>query len=170
MPISGVTQPDEICIDAALRLRKYDGDHDFALHWYQDEELVWLVDGDRKLYDAALLTRMYEYLNANGELYWIEVVEDGAWLPIGDVTFWQEDMPIVIGEARYRGCGVGGKVIARLIQRGHELGYDHLCVEEIYDWNPASRRCFEKQGFVAGEKTEKGHAYRLELRKEGHGC
>lgn len=163
MPISGVTQPEVLEIDELLRLRKYDGRHDFALPWYQDEALVWLVDGDRRLYDAALLKKMYDYLEGQGELYWIEVRQGDSWRPVGDVTFWQDDMPIVIGEAAYRGCGVGSKVIARLIQRGRELGYDHLCVEEIYEWNEASRRCFEKQGFVAGEKTEKGRGYRLVL-------
>lgn len=163
MPIQGVMQPELLLVDEKLRLRCYDGQHDFALPWYQDEELVWLVDGDRKLYDAALLTKMYEYLAGEGELYWIEALENGQWRPIGDVTFWQEDMPITIGEARYRGCGIGSKVINALIQRGRKLGYDHLCVAEIYDWNEVSRRCFEKAGFVARGKTEKGYTYRLEL-------
>lgn len=163
MAISGVAQPEILAVDDAVRLRRYDGRHDFALPWYQDEELVWLVDGDRRLYDAPLLTAMYSYLDGEGELYWIEALEDGVWRAIGDVTFWQEDMPIVIGDARYRGCGVGGKVIAALIQRGRALGYDHLGVDEIYDWNAASRHCFEKAGFRACEKTEKGSRYRLEL-------
>lgn len=163
MPINGVQQPEVLTIDGSLRLRKYDGVHAFALPWYQDEDLVWLVDGDHRLYDEALLGKMYSYLNESGELYWIEVSEEGVWRPVGDVTFWPEDMPIVIGEAKYRGCGIGGRVIAALIQRGRELGYDHLCVEEIYNWNEASRRCFERAGFRACGKTEKGNTYRLEL-------
>lgn len=164
MPIPGVTQPETLPIAEGLRLRKYDGQHEFALPWYQDEELVWLVDGDRKLYDASLLTKMYTYLNDHGELYWIEAQEGGAWRPIGDVTFWQEDMPIVIADETYRGRGVGGKIIAALIQRGRELGYDHLGVDEIYDWNEASRRCFERHGFRACEMTEKGSRYHLNLK------
>lgn len=39
---------------------------------------------------------MYSYLDAHGELYFIEWKENGVWVPIGDVTFWQEDLPIVI--------------------------------------------------------------------------
>ena len=166
MPISGIEQPDVLPIDGGLRLRRYDGAHGFALAWYQDEDLVWLVYGDRKPYDEELLGRMYTYLDQHGELYWIEVMERGFWLPIGDVTFWQEDMPIVIGEARYRGCGIGGRVIVALIRRGRELGYDHLCVEEIYDWNEASRRCFERAGFRVCGKTQKGSTYRLILTEE----
>ena len=57
MPIPGIEQPEIIEIDDALRLRRFDGVFDFALEWYRDEETVWLVDGDHKLYDAALLRR-----------------------------------------------------------------------------------------------------------------
>ena len=165
MAIQGIEQPELIQIDGSLRLRKYDGNYDFALEWYQDVEMVWLVDGDRVPYTQELLTKMYTWLDESGELYFIEVLENGTYVPIGDVTFWQEDMPIVIGDPRYRGKGIGTKVVAALVQRGRELGYDHLEVEEIYDWNHASRRCFEKLGFRACAKTQKGSHYRLELRK-----
>ena len=79
------------------------------------------------------------------------------------MTFWQEDMPIVIGDPNYRGKGIGRRVILALIQRGKILGYDHLEVGEIYDWNEGSRRCFESVGFTLYEKTEKGHSYRMSL-------
>lgn len=164
MPIAGIDQPAILPVGEGLRLRQYDGVQDFALPWYQDEELVWLVDGDRKLYDEALLKKMYTYLNDHGELYWIEVEENGAWRPIGDVTFWQEDMPIVIGEAAWRGKGIGRRVIAALVQRGRALGYERLHVEEIYDWNEGSRRCFESVGFRVCEKTDKGSSYVLVLK------
>lgn len=52
-------------------------------------------------------------------------------------------------------------MIAALVQRGKELGYDHLSVDEIYDWNEGSRRCFESLGFRPYEKTQKGARYRL---------
>ena len=163
MPIAGIEQPEIIEIEATLRLRRFDGVFDFALEWYRDEETVWLVDGDRKLYDEALLRRMYEWLDSEGELYFIEVLKDGSFRPVGDVTFWQEDMPIVIGESYLRGKGIGRRVIAALIERGRSLGYEELFVDEIYDWNAASRKCFESFGFAAYEKTEKGNRYRLRL-------
>lgn len=164
MPIQGVEQPELIQVDKAIRLRKYDGVHDFALAWYQDLELVWLVDGDRKPYDADLLSRMYNYLNTHGELYWIEALEDDGYRPIGDVTFWQEDMPIVIADPAYRGKGIGRRIISALIQRGRELGYDRLYVDEIYHHNTASRKCFESLGFRADQEKEKGFGYVLELK------
>lgn len=163
MAILGIEQPDVIQIDDTLRLRKYDGNHGFALAWYQDEETVWLVDGNRNPYTVERLEGMYRYLNNAGELYFIEVLENGIYKPIGDVTFWQEDMPIVIGDPNYRGKEIGRRVILSLIQRGKMLGYDRLEVGEIYNWNVGSRRCFESVGFTPYEKTEKGHSYRMSL-------
>ena len=161
--IHGIEQPEIIQIDNTLRLRKYDGVHDFALEWYQDEETVYLVDGKRDPYTMERLGGMYRYLNNAGELYFIEAFENSTYKPIGDVTFWQEDMPIVIGDRDYRGRKIGRRVVSALVKRGVALGYDHLEVGEIYDWNEESRRCFESVGFQAYEKTEKGAKYRLLL-------
>ena len=163
MAIQGIVQPEIIQINDTLRLRKYDGVYDFALEWYQDEETVYLVDGKRDPYTIKRLGGMYRYLNDAGELYFIEVLENGTDRPIGDVTFWQEDMPIVIGDRNYRGKKIGRKVVSALVQRGIALGYDYLEVGEIYAWNEGSRRCFESIGFQAYEKTDKGAKYKLTL-------
>ena len=165
MPIVNIEQPEIIEIDETLRLRRYDGQHDFALAWYQDEETLMLVDGKNEPYDTEKLNRMYRALNSWGELYFIEVLTDKGYEPIGDVTFWQEDMPIVIGDSSYRGQGIGKKVVRALISRAKELGYTYLLVDEIYFYNTGSRRLFESVGFKAYETTEKGNRYRLELEK-----
>lgn len=164
MPIPGIPQPEQLPLSPALRLRRYDGPADRALAWYQDEETVWLVDGVRRPYDRDRLEQMYAWLDRHGELYWIEQAgPDGVFRPIGDVTFSRQDLPIVIGERSARGKGIGRQVVAALIDRGRQLGYPFLLVNEIYDWNPASRRLFEGLGFRACEKTEKGSRYRLDL-------
>lgn len=162
--IQNVVQPDIIPITEDLRLRRFDDNFGFALAWYQDEETNYMVDGRRGSYDADQLARMYHYLEKKGEVYFIEVMEDGFFRPIGDVSFWQEDIPIVIGEPVFRGKGIGKQVIATLIRRGRDLGYSWLKIGEIYDWNLPSRRCFESQGFREYEKTEKGARFILELR------
>ena len=38
-----------------------------------------------------------------------------------------------------------------------------LGVNEIYDYNTASRKCFENAGFRVLEKTEKGNRFYMEL-------
>lgn len=163
MPIQGVTQPEILEVSNEIRLRKYDGNYGFAFSWYRDAELVYLVDGDRSPYDMNRLSRMYSYLDAHGELYFIEAKENGVYIPIGDVTFWQEDMPIVIGDAKYRGRGIGRRVISCLIDRGRELGFGCLDVREIYSYNIASQRAFESCGFVRDTETEKGFSYHIDL-------
>lgn len=164
MAIDGIEQPVILQVAEGLRLRKYDGIYDFAFEWYQDEDTVYLVDGVRKPYSEETLQCMYEYLNKQGELYFIEVVENDVYKPIGDVCFWKDDMPIVIGEKNYRGKGIATKVISALIERGRILGFDSLRVNEIYEFNMASRKCFEKLGFEAYEKTEKGNSFLLKLK------
>lgn len=162
MPIPNVEQPRILPVGDGLRLRKFDGCFDFAFSWYQDEELVYLVDGVRRPYSRETLSNMYHYLDRHGELYFIEVLEED-WKPIGDVCFWKEDMPIVIGDPAYRGKGIGSRVIAALVDRGRALGYDRLLVNEIYDWNSVSRTCFENAGFRVLEKTEKGNRFYMNL-------
>lgn len=163
MPINGAAQPEYINITPSLRLRRFESIPEEALGWYQDEELVLLVDGVRNRYTPERLSAMYTYLKNIGELYIIEVLEEDSFVPIGDVTFWPEDMPIVIGKARYRRKGIGKLVIKALVTRAEELGYKNLSVSEIYDYNTGSRRCFESVGFRMKEKTEKGASYILEL-------
>lgn len=158
-------QPKYIDIDTDLRLRKFDGKFDFALEWYKDEETVKLVDGeDAELYDTDRLKRMYDYLNDKGELYFIEVNIGNEYTPIGDVTFWKEDMPIVIGNKNYWGKGIGYKVIKALIQRVKILDYDKIYVNEIYSYNIASQKIFEKAGFRKYKENKNGYSYILELK------
>ena len=163
MPIVGIKQPDFIKVDEDIRLRKYNGTFDFASIWYQDVDTVYLVDGIKEAYSESKIKNMYEYLNNHVEVYFIEILKENSYLPIGDVTFWQDDMPIVIGDKNYRGKKIGEKVVYTLIQRGIKLGYTTLKVDEIYDYNIGSRKCFEKNGFVAYEKTEKGNRFKIDL-------
>ncbi|HFI0040059.1 TPA: GNAT family N-acetyltransferase [Streptococcus suis] len=163
MAIEGVEQVAILEIDNQIRLRRYDGYHDFALIWHQDLELVWLVDGDKEPYSHDLLNRMYDYLSKNGECYFIEILENGQFLPIGDVTLFKADFAIAIGDKRYWKKGIGTKVLHRMIERAREVGLEEILVEEIYDWNLGSRKLFEKCGFEVVEKTKKGWSYKKNL-------
>ena len=163
MPIPGVEQPAYREISERLRLRRYDGTADFAFAWYQDPELVYLVDGVKKPYDRATLYGMYNYLDQHGELYFIEVRAGETFVPIGDVTFSREDLPLVIGVPEYRARGIGRQVILSLMDRGRQLGFDRLGVREIYDFNTASIRCFTSCGFAPVEQTDRGLRYEAKL-------
>ena len=163
MPIEGIEQPAVLPVSRHLRLRRYDGVHDFALVWYLDPEMVRLVDGVSRPYDRAKLDRMYHCLNGRGELYFIEQLENDSWRPVGDVTLCREDLPIVIGDGSCRGRGVGRAVLEALIARARSLGWDRLCVQEIYHYNTASRRLFTGAGFAVSGETGDGNSYILRL-------
>ena len=154
-----------IQIDSSLRLVPYFlTDHrDVASTWYQDVDLVELVDGIRIPYSLEKLNAMYSYLEEHGDLFWIEFLEKGEWLPIGDVTLSQENLPIVIGNPAYQHQGLGRKVLRTLIDLARQRGWKELKVQEIYDFNHASRRCFESFGFVESGSTEKGTSLLLKL-------
>ncbi|CYU37755.1 GNAT family N-acetyltransferase [Streptococcus suis] len=163
MAITGIEQADILEIDKQVRLRRYDGQHDFSFEWHQDLELVWLIDGDQERYSLDLLNRMYDYLSKNGECYFIEIFEANQFIPIGDVTLFADDFAIAIGDKRYWKKGIGTKVLQRMIERAREVGLEEIPVEEIYDWNTGPRKLFEKCGFEAVEKTKKGWSYKMIL-------
>lgn len=164
MPIEGIVQPDIIEISNCLRLKKYDGKFDFALPWYQDPVVLRMSEGENtKPYTLENLTIMYTYLSSQGELYWIEELRDGKFVPIGDVTMWHEDMPIALGSPEVRGRGIGKAVVGALIKRARALGWSELNVGNIFAYNEASRRLFTACGFVECAKTETGASYKLML-------
>lgn len=154
-----------IQIDDSLRLVPYflADHHDAALVWYQDVDLVELVDGIRIPYSLEKLNAMYSYLEEHGDLFWIEFREKGKWLPIGDVTLSQENLPIVIGNPAYQHQGLGSKVLRALIDIARSKGWKQLKVQEIYTFNRISRRCFESLGFVESGTTENGVSLVLTL-------
>ena len=52
--------------------------------------------------------------------------------------------------------GIGSQVLEMLKVRGRELGYNQLYVKEIYHYNIASQKLFEKAGFKRIGETSKG--------------
>lgn len=163
MPIPGVMQPDVIPIGSDLRLRRYDGIHHFAYSWYRDPDTLWMVSADRTPYPEEQTDRMYAYLNDHGELYFIEILQNGSFIPVGDVAFWDDDMPIVIGVPEFRGRGIGRRVVQALIERGRRLGFSKVSAGDIYDWNIPSRTLFTSLGFLPKAKTAHGSRYELDI-------
>jgi uncharacterized protein GlcG (DUF336 family) len=68
-----------------------------------------------------MIKRMYTYLESIGELYFIEVYEGNTWIPVGDVTLSDKNMPIAIGEPKYWGRGIGKDVISKLLERAKKI-------------------------------------------------
>lgn len=155
-------QPYIILVDENLRLIAYTGAYEFAYPWYQDEELVKMVDNKPGVYSMENLKQMYHYLANAGELYFIEIMEKGQWIPVGDVTLCSNgDLPIVIAP-NYQSRGIGQRVLRCLIERARTLEFKMLEVG-IYPFNQKSQALFKKVGFVEGETTDKDIRFRLLL-------
>ncbi len=83
MAFNRVQQPSILYIDREIRLRAYDGDHQVAIPWYQDETVYYNSEGifgSADIPDAEYVRGMYEYLSTHGELYFIEILEDGEFM------------------------------------------------------------------------------------------
>jgi RimJ/RimL family protein N-acetyltransferase len=94
------------------------------------------------------IAKKYNALNNNGELYFIEVYEDDRFIPIGDVTLQENNPPIEIGVAKYRGVGIGTKVMKALVKRAKEIGIPKIYNTGCYEDNYASQKMLENAGFI----------------------
>lgn len=167
MPLDQIEQPRIIQINEWLRLSAYQGEHDFALAWYQDPEVYYNSEGIQdglSLPDMDYVDRMYLYLNAVSELYFIEVLEDGIFKPIGDTAVKAKNPPIVIGEKKYRGRGIGKLVLKMVIERAKTIGIEKIYDTVIFDYNLPSQKLHESLGYVCVGKKGKLLMYELNLK------
>jgi RimJ/RimL family protein N-acetyltransferase len=170
MPLRNIKQPEIIEIDSSLRLRAYDGNYKIAVPWYQDDTVRFFSEGvtdETEILDENYVKRKLYRLNTIGEAYFIEVLKNGQFVPIGDVTLKEVNPPIEIGIPEYRGIGIGKKVMQALVNRAKNIGmkkiYDTGCHEENY----ACQKMLEAVGFVLVEHNhdENRKIYEIELMK-----
>jgi RimJ/RimL family protein N-acetyltransferase len=168
MPIKGINQPEIIVIDETLRLKAYDGNYLLAFPWYQDEIVrkfsEGIIDPNVQL-DENWVAKKLNALNSNSELYFIEVNERGIFVAIGDVTLQENNPPIEIGVAKYRGAGIGTKVMKTLIMRAKEIGIKKIYNTGCYADNIASQKMLENAGFILvnHDKEKNRKVYEINL-------
>lgn len=166
MPFENVVQPQIIPVTETVRLRKYDGDYAKALPGYQDPYVYQNSEGifdDAKKPDLDYVKGMFAYLDNAGELYFIEALEDGAYVSIGDVTIKDRNPPIAIWDAEYRGKGIGSAVMRQVILRLKELGYKKITDSSVYKWNDVSLKMHERLGFRVVSEDENSYYLDLDL-------
>lgn len=166
MPINNIKQPFIIEIDDSLRLLKYNGNYEEALTGYQDPYVYQNSEGifdDTKKPDIDYIKGMFEWLNNNGELYYIQIKAGDDFISIGDVTIKDVNPPITIWYENYRGIGIGTKVMKTVINRIKELGYEKIIGTTVYKWNKSSQRMHEKLGFIKIDENDDEYIYELNL-------
>ena len=169
MPFPGIQQPEVIQLTEELRLKQYDGHFEKALPGYQDPVVYQNSEGifdESKIPGLDYVKAMCEYLDQNGELYFIEAREDGAWTPVGDVTVKPENPPIAIWYGKYRGRGLGKLAMRAVIRRLGELGYPKITGTTVYKWNPASLALHRRLGFSIIRETDTEYYLERDLKEE----
>ena len=166
MPIRDIEQPNVIEIDGNIRLLKYNGNYEIALTGYQDPFVYQNSEGifdDTKKPDINYIKGMFEWLNDNGELYYIQIREEKDYISIGDVTIKDINPPITIWYSKYRGTGIGTKVMIMVISRLKKLGYKKITGSTVYKWNEPSQKMHEKLGFIKVDENDDEFIYELNL-------
>ncbi|BFT72508.1 hypothetical protein [Paenibacillus sp. P36] len=88
-------------------------DIETAVSWYQNPEVLYYSEGGEAStpYDFERVEVMYSFLSNKAEIYIIEINTIDGWLPIGDVSLFQESgVLIVIGNSAYRSSGIGNEL------------------------------------------------------------
>ncbi|GAB4514381.1 MAG: hypothetical protein Kow0047_26190 [Anaerolineae bacterium] len=131
-----------------------------VLRWYQDPEILYLAEAND--FDARSvddIRPIYEYLSHHGYLFAIEV--DGEL--IGEVCLERMNldrinarypgerifrMPILIGERRYWGQGLGKEVVGLLLDYAFRwLSADRFYIPGVWGFNQRSLRLWRSFGF-----------------------
>jgi len=70
---------------------------------------------------------------------------------------------ILIGNLQYRGKGIGEKIVKELVQISFEEHHVKKIELNVYDWNIAAIKCYEKVGFSYDKGKTKTTKFKNEL-------
>lgn len=157
-----------IDINPELRLLPFSGGLATVYPWYIDPLVYQNSEGLNKAPDFMYVCRMYRYLTQVGEMYLIEVKNDSNnWEPVGDVCVKADNLPIVVGNAKYRRKGISKLVLRAALERAQGLGYDYIRGSEIYTSNMASIALHESLGYVRTGQYKDVYLYDKGLTPKG---
>ena len=141
-------------VDEEIRLVPYYRNDEVSLAWYQDPVLCRQVDNIGHVYDLEDLHRMYDFLCANGDCYYIEY----KGTLVGDVSLRNNSVLAIVICSEYQNLHIGRRCIAEMLKLTREKGMDSVRAE-IYSFNGQSRRMFLSLGFV--QTGDEMYEYRL---------
>lgn len=132
-----------ISVTPHITLIPYYDNYAAALPWYQDASLCKQVDNRDTVYDLDTLKRMYHYLNAHGDLFYIQY--DGVLC--GDVCLQSTGELAIVICKKYQNRHIGRAVIQKMLNLAQSKGFAS-CWAHIYTFNIQSRKMFFSLGFV----------------------
>jgi len=130
-------------IDNELTLVPYYPNAEAALPWYQDPDVCKQVDDMDGIYTPEMLSRMYNYLNTHGRLYYIQY----QGILVGDVCLRDNDEVCIVVCKDYQNRRIGRRCIGEMIRLANELGLLKIKAH-IYSFNTQSQTMFRSCGFT----------------------
>ena len=140
-------------IDNGIRLEPF-GSDDFRrlISWVDSEELMVQFAGS--IFTYPLTEEQLDTYLTDEKRHAFKVVYPGTNQVIGHAELYITDPSmalisrVLVGDKAYRGKGIGGQIIRRLT----ELAFGQFKVGavelNVYDWNTAAIKCYEREGFT----------------------
>ena len=144
----------ERIVDEELRLLPYYRNDEASLPWYQDPEVCKQVDNRDTPYDVELLHRMYDYLCAHGNCYYIEY----RGTLVGDASLRDSGEIAIVVCKEYQNRHIGRRCVQELLKLAKEQGMARVTAN-IYAFNAQSQWMFRSVGFEPTD--EEWYAYTL---------
>ena len=149
----------ERIVDSEITLIPYYRNDEVSLEWYQDRDLVKMVDNRDTPYDIPLLHRMYDYLSSNVDCYYIEYYG----VLVGDVTLLSSGEIAIVVSKEYQRKHIGRRCVREMLSLAKEKGMTEVKAV-IYTFNIPSQRMFLSLGF---RKTgDEEYTYTLSQKRE----
>ena len=133
----------ERIVDREIRLVPYYRNDAVSLPWYQDPDVCRQVDNRDTPYDPDLLHRMYDFLSAHGDCYYIEY--RGAL--VGDVTLRDNGELAIVVCREFQNRHIGRRCVLDMLKLAREKDMARVTAN-IYAFNEQSRRMFTSIGFT----------------------
>ena len=129
-------------VDQDIRLIPYYRNDEVSLAWYQDPDICKQVDNIDHVYDLEQLHRMYDYICANGDCYYIEY--QGKL--VGDVSLQENGEVAIVVAKDYQNLHIGRRCIREMLRLAAGKGMESVKAR-IYEFNEQSRHMFLTAGF-----------------------
>lgn len=141
-------------VDDDIRLIPYYPNEEVTLKWYQDPDVCKQVDNIDYVYDRERLERMYEFLDSNSSLYYIEY----QGVLVGDVSLRDNSEIAIVICKEYQNRHIGRRCIRDMIKLAEEKKMQSIKAN-IYSFNEQSRKMFLSVGFE--QKDEEWFEYKI---------
>lgn len=129
-------------VSEEISLVPYFDNFEYTLNWYKDFDVCKQVDNIDFVYDIERLKKMYNYLNENGDLYYIEYKNK----LVGDICLTNDSEITIVICKEYQNRHIGRKCVYEILKIAKEKSFKSVKAN-IYTFNEQSQKMFESVGF-----------------------